>query len=118
MELLKKRIEADGFAGFRSGSGRRSSNGYRKVLPASASRTFPNSDMLMRVLELVTGAPVAQWIEHRTSNPVVVGSSPTGRATFSLSIIATLVGFGSAYCGRRQAVQLRYGRSMSPICHK
>jgi len=29
-----------------------------------------------------------------------------------------LVGFGSAYCGRRQAVQLRYGRSMSPISHK
>ena len=27
-------------------------------------------------------APVAQWIEHRTSNPVVVGSSPTGRASF------------------------------------
>ena len=26
---------------------------------------------------LITNAPVAQWIEHRTSNPVVVGSNPT-----------------------------------------
>ncbi len=25
-------------------------------------------------------APVAQWIEHRTSNPMVVGSNPTGGA--------------------------------------
>ncbi len=26
------------------------------------------------------GAPVAQWIEHRTSNPTVAGSNPAGRA--------------------------------------
>ncbi len=29
-------------------------------------------------------APVAQWIEHRTSNPMVVGSNPTGGALDSL----------------------------------
>lgn len=27
---------------------------------------------------------MAQWIEHRTSNPAVVGSSPTGRTIFIL----------------------------------
>ena len=47
-------------------------------------------------------APVAQWIEHRTSNPVVVGSSPTGRAKPSISIIVTLVD-GSAYRARGNA---------------
>lgn len=29
-------------------------------------------------------APVAQWIEQRTSNPSVAGSSPAGRAIFRL----------------------------------
>ena len=28
-------------------------------------------------------APVAQWIEHRTSNPQVVGSTPTWGANFA-----------------------------------
>ena len=27
-------------------------------------------------------APVAQWIEHRSSKPVVVGSNPAGRAHY------------------------------------
>ena len=26
-------------------------------------------------------APMAQWIEHRTSNPAVAGSSPAGRTS-------------------------------------
>ena len=29
-------------------------------------------------------APVAQWIEHRSSEPRVVGSNPSGRTTFQI----------------------------------
>ena len=29
----------------------------------------------------IRNAPVAQWIEHWASDPVVVGSSPAGRAS-------------------------------------
>ena len=32
--------------------------------------------------EVRTLAPVAQWIEHRSSEPRVVGSNPAGRAIF------------------------------------
>ena len=31
---------------------------------------------------IVFSAPVAQWIEHRSSEPRVVGSNPSRRATF------------------------------------
>ena len=33
-------------------------------------------------------APVAQWIEHRSSEPRVVGSNPSGRTTFQIQIEA------------------------------
>ena len=32
-------------------------------------------------MRALRAAPVAQWIESRTSNPKVVGSNPTGRAS-------------------------------------
>jgi hypothetical protein len=32
-------------------------------------------------------APVAQWIEHLTSNLVAVGSSPAGRAIFRSDLL-------------------------------
>jgi hypothetical protein len=50
----------------------------------SCQQIHASPDVHTRVLEFVNRAPVAQWIEHRTSNPVVVGSSPTGRAIFPL----------------------------------
>lgn len=28
-------------------------------------------------------APIAQWIEHRSSEPVAVGSNPSGRALWN-----------------------------------
>ena len=33
-------------------------------------------------------APVAQWIEHRSSEPRVVGSNPSGRVVFTIFLKA------------------------------
>ncbi len=38
----------------------------------------------------VNRAPVAQWIEHLTSDQMVGGSNPSGRATFSRRFSLTL----------------------------
>ena len=48
------------------------------VLPPTGMRAF----VFSRVCGIITAlcAPMAQRIEHRTSNPTVAGSSPAGRA--------------------------------------
>lgn len=46
------------------------------------SHDVSQSYVSLRVCGIITAfcAPMAQWIEHRTSNPTVAGSSPAGRA--------------------------------------
>ena len=39
-------------------------------------------------------APVAQWIEHRSSEPRVGGSNPFGRTTIQVPIVFSVVRIG------------------------
>ncbi len=50
-------------------------------------------------------APVAQWIESRTSNPKVVGSNPTGRVWRQTS--KTIVVLEKAVLGSQQDAKAR-----------
>ncbi len=39
------------------------------------------------IVSVENAAPVAQWIEHLTSNLVAVGSNPAGRAIFRSDLL-------------------------------
>lgn len=41
-------------------------------------------DLLTQITDHITIAPVAQWIEHLTTDQEVTGSTPVGRTSFDL----------------------------------
>ena len=61
-------------------------------------------------------APVAQWIAHRTSNPRVVGSSPTGGAFEGQGLLdASQHQAGRPYTSRGVVMTAQTRRAATPI---
>ena len=54
----------------------------QKVFPDSIISPFMAAGFIIAHLQGDQAVPVAQWIARRTSNPEVVGSSPTRNAGF------------------------------------
>ena len=52
--------------------------------PVGLKAALPDGDKCPRCRSLSPPASVAQWIEHRPSNPMVAGSSPVGGTTTPL----------------------------------
>ena len=63
---------------------------HEKLTPLEKARY--NTQALEKIrMSVGPHAPVAQWIEHWTSDPRVGGSTPSGRAISSLSQASFLV---------------------------
>jgi len=50
----------------------------RGALPSSPTKML---DIVVLLIYTFVNAPVAQWLEQRTHNPLVTGSSPVGGTT-------------------------------------
>ena len=57
--------------------------GARLVITGDKTIIFLPPNVLLNLLIYTMLAPVAQWIEHRSSKPMVAGSIPAGCATVS-----------------------------------